>query len=105
MPSKEQYDELINSEYTTTTWTTVNGKKGYLITSKSNENSIFLPAAGWRGNSSLNYAGSDGYYWSRSLNEGGPYGAWGLDFGLNLIYSGYLYRCNGLSVRPVRLLE
>ena len=51
MPSKEQFQELINSDYTTREWTAKTGKEGflnygYLITSKLNGNSIFIPAAG-----------------------------------------------------------
>ncbi len=41
MPSREQFNELFNSSYTATTWTTLNGVSGYEITSKSNGNSIF----------------------------------------------------------------
>ncbi len=105
MPSQEQFAELINSSYTTTEWTTQNGVNGRLITSKSNGNSIFLPAAGWRGNSSLYNAGSNGYYCSRTLYSDGPNGAWGLDFDSSYIYTGNDYRCYGQSVRPVRLSE
>lgn len=44
MPSYEQIEELINSEYTTSEWTELNGVNGMKITSKRNGNSIFLPA-------------------------------------------------------------
>ena len=71
MPSYDQIAELINSSYTTTTWTTVNGVYGRKITSKSNGNSIFLPAAGVHNETSLRYAGSGGYYWSRTLGKSG----------------------------------
>ena len=46
---------------------------GYRVTSKVpgyEGNTIFLPAAGHRRGTSLDYAGSDGYYWSSSLYEG-----------------------------------
>ena len=106
MPSKEEFKELINSSYTTTELTTQNGVKGLLITSNSNGNSIFLPAAGYRDNSSLGSAGSYGYYWSRSLYEGGPYVAWYLYFTSGSIYSyDYDGRFYGYSVRPVRFSE
>ena len=52
MPSLAQFQEL--SSYTTTTWTTLNGFYGWLITSKLNGTSIFLPAAWYRRGSSLN---------------------------------------------------
>ena len=105
MPSKEQLQELINSSYTTTTWTTQNGVYGRKITSKSNGNSIFLPAAGFRYGSSLFDAGSYGYYWSRTLYESTPSLAWYLYFySSNVItWSGGRYYC--LTVRRVRLSE
>ena len=106
MPSKEEFPELINSNYTTTTWTTQNGVYGRKITSKSNGNSIFLPAAGYRSSCSLYDAGSGGNYWSRSLYESDPYYARYLYFGSSDIYTYYDYgRYYGFSVRPVRLSE
>ena len=103
MPSKAQFEELINSSYTTTTWTNQNGVYGRKITSNSNGNCLFLPAAGYRIDASLNNAGSYGYYWSRTLNTGYPSYAYYLDFLSDIIYTnGSGYRVNGLSVRPVR---
>ena len=105
MPSQEQFEELINSSYTTTEWTTQNGVNGRLITSKSNGNSIFLPAAGDRSGSSLEYPGS-GYYWSRTLHESYPSHAWSLYFYSSSIDAGTGYsRFYGYSVRPVRFSE
>ena len=103
MPSEEQCAELIYSSYTTTTWTTMNGVDGWKITSESNGNSIFLPAAGCRRDASLNYAGRDGYYWLRSLDTSTSYYAYGLDFGSGSIYTGSSGRYYGRSVRPVRV--
>ena len=102
MPSYDQITELINSSYTTTTWTSVNGKYGRKITSKSNGNSLFLPAAGVRDDSSLSGAGSYGSYWSRTLGTGDPNYARGLYFNSGNVYTNYYYRCYGQSVRPVR---
>ena len=103
MPSDDQIRELINSSYTTTEWTTQNGVNGYKITSKSNGNSIFLPAAGSRWGDELDSAGSIGYYWSCSLRPSYASYACYLNF-----YSGYrnwhgCYRYCGQSVRPVRV--
>ena len=105
MPSKAQFSELMNSSYTTTEWTTQNGVNGRKITSKTNGNSIFLPAAGCRIDTSLYVAGSGGHYWSRTLSSDYPNCAWGLDFNSSVVrmYDGYRYY--GRSIRPVRSSE
>ena len=105
MPSIEQCEELINSNYTTTEWTTQNSVNGRKITSKTNGNSIFLPAAGYRGNSSLNTAGSYGNYRSRMLDTSILSDARDLGFGSNNIYMYNFGRYDGQSVRPVRSSE
>ena len=105
MPSIEQFEELINKSYTTTEWTAQNGVNGRKITSKTNGNSIFLPAAGYRNDSSLNDAGTDGDYWSRSLSSGYTYNAGDLDFDSSGIGTYYISRYYGESVRPVRSSE
>ena len=99
MPTRAEQDELRNN--CTWTWTTQNGVNGYMVTSKTNGNSIFLPAAGYRSGTDLNYSGSRGNYWSGSLDESNSDRACYLDF-----YSGYFdwnshYRRYGRSVRPV----
>ena len=103
MPSFEQCRELYNSSYTTTTWTTMNGKYGRKITSRSNGNSIFLPAAGCRRGTSLDSAGSFGCYWSRSLYAGYSNDAYVLFFNSRNIFTGNVIRYRGWSVRPVRV--
>ena len=102
MPSQEQFEELINSSYTTTSWTTQNGVNGRLITSNSNGNSIFLPAAGYYSESSLNYGGSFGYYWSRTLSSSGTSSAYILMFNSAVIITSGNGRLIGMPVRPVR---
>ena len=103
MPTYNQMEELINSKYTTTEWTTLNGVKGRKITSNSNGNSIFLPAAGYRSDASLKGVGAYGYYWSRSLITNISSCACRLYFdsgSVDKLYSGRYY---GQSVRPVRV--
>ncbi len=99
MPTKEEWQELYNN--TTCTWTTQNGVNGRLFTAV-NGNSLFLPAAGYRGNSSLSYVGSYGSYWSSSLYTGGPYDAWGFYFDSDDYNVGNGSRGYGHSVRGVR---
>ena len=98
MPTKAEQDELRTE--CSWTWTTLNGINGYNVEG-SNGNSIFLPAAGYRGNSDLNGAGSSGYYWSSSLNTGRSGYAFSLYFHSGLVGWYYNYRCYGLSVRGV----
>ena len=105
IPSIEQFQELINSSYTATVWTTLNGVYGHKISSKKNGNSIFLPAAGYRYYSSLSNDGSDGYYWSRTLISSSPFQAWRLYFNSSGIFTKYENRNYGRSVRPVRRPE
>ena len=102
MPSQEQMEELYNDNYTKTTWTTQNGVNGRKITSKISGKSIFLPAAGYRDGTSLNFAGSYGYYWSRLLDTSYPY-AYILYFYSGHIDWSYDSRYYGRSVRPVRV--
>jgi len=103
MPSLAQFEELYNRSYTTTEWTTVNGVYGRKITSKSNGNSIFLPAAGYRNGTSLDGEGSDGRYWSRELNSSGSYAAYYLGFSSSSIGWNCYGRYGGRSVRAVRV--
>ena len=101
MPNYDQFSELFNSSYTTSEWTTLNGVNGYKITSKSNGNSVFLPAAGYRYSSSLNNAGSYGLYWLSSLDSSYSNYAFYLRFVSSGIDSISGYRNFGFSVRPV----
>lgn len=104
MPSLEQFSELINSSYTTTEWMTQNGVIGLKITSKTNGNSIFLPAAGFR-EFKLFDAGLCCSYWSRTLYTSSPINACDLYYNSSDVSMGSSYRLYGRSVRPVRLLE
>ena len=99
MPTYAEWTEL--REQCTWTWTTRNGKKGYEVTSKTNGNSIFLPAAGNRFGTSLYDAGSRGGYWSSSLYESYPYFACYVYFYSGSVYSYSDDRYRGRSVRPV----
>ena len=99
MPTKAEQDEL--STECTWDWTTQNGVNGYKVTSKTNGNSVFLPAAGYRGDSDLSYAGYYGYYWSSSLGTHYSDGAYSLYFYSDIVGWGYSSRNYGRSVRPV----
>lgn len=91
-PTKDEWEELMDN--TISTWTFQGGVKGRLLTA-ANGKSLFLPAAGGRIDTNLNYAGEYGYYWSSTLNTDNPINAW--------IFNGLDYaRCFGFSVRAVR---
>ncbi len=99
MPTDAEWVELC--EQCTWTWTTKNGINGYQVTSETNSNSIFLPAAGYRSGTGLDDVGRSGYYWSSLLHESDPYYARDLYF-----YSGNVLRFDyvrqrGQPVRPV----
>lgn len=104
MPSIALFDELINSNYTTTTWTTQNSVYGLKVMSKSNTYSIFLPAAGQIFLESPVGGAPSGQYWSCSLNPDNlsnlPYELF-FESGKIGIYG--CARSNGRSVRPVRM--
>ena len=101
-PSLAQCMELYNSKYTTTTWTTLNGVKGRMVTSKSNSKSIFLPATGFRDGTILKESGENGDYWTRSLSTRYSYFAYDMDGSPNGSWDDGFKRCGGQVVRPVR---
>ena len=103
MPSMEQFDELMNSEYTTVKKTFQNDTYGMLITSKLNGNSIFLPAAGILMDTDLINDGSRAFYWSRDVAR--PSNFLARDFSFTTTSNtpnDTQNRCYGLSIRPVR---
>ena len=105
LPSMAQFDELVNSEYTTVKKTFQNDVYGMLITSNANGNSIFLPAAGIRMDTELFNDGSRAYYWSRELNTTDSNSSLARDFSFTTTGntpSDSKARCFGLSIRPVK---
>ena len=99
MPTKAEFEELINK--CTWKWVTYKGHKGYKVTSKTNGNSIFFPAAGWRYGSSLNSVGETGYYWSSTPYESGTSHACSLCFYSSSHSTDWSGRRDGHAVRPV----
>ncbi len=97
MPTSEEIDELLNN--CTWTYTGQNGVSGYVVASKTNSNSIFLPEAGYHYDMSSNDAN---LYWSSSLGDSYPNNA----MTIHLFYSysansGSSSRSDGCVVRPV----
>ena len=98
MPTLTDFQELYNE--CTWTWTTMNGKNGYKVSSRKNSSYIFLPAAGFF-DSSLYRAGSYGSYWSSSLYTSNTLDAYGLNFDSSSVFPSNDRRYGGQSVRPV----
>ncbi len=99
MPTREEFDELINN--CAISWTTQNEVNGLLFTSNINGNSIFLPAAGYRNVSEYIGLSSSGSYWSNSLCTSNPHYSWSFGFNSDNPEMGEGYRRSGFSVRPV----
>ena len=101
MPTPTQINELISN--TTNTWTTQDGVNGRLFTSKKDgTKSIFIPAAGYAWDGSVQGSGGYGSVWSSMLGTGGVGFGQNLLFfsgGVNLVDGGG--RFGGLSVRGV----
>lgn len=97
MPVEKEFKELVDN--TTKTWTTKNGVKGYELKSKTNSNSIFLPATKYSDDK------KQGDYWTADIYVSTP-----MSYDLaayyegNEAYSGMgggLDRYNGNTIRPV----
>lgn len=99
MPTDAEWTELRTE--CTWNWTTQDGVNGMLVTGP-NGNKIFLPAAGYRYNASLNVVGKGSYYWSSSLMTDYTGNAWRIYFDSDDVGEGSgRDRCYGFSVRPV----
>ena len=95
LPSEEDFKEL--KIYCKWTWT----GDGYKVTSRINEKSITLPAAGYGGCDGMMYdvVGELGRYWSSSPND---WGAFCLSLGSGGVGVISNYPCNGYSVRLIK---
>ena len=99
MPTVGEYQELANN--CDSEWTDEDGIAGRRFTSRINGNSIFFPASGYRHGTSLDSRGSDGSYWSASLNSSA--GGYSLYFNSGGVGpSDTNYRFYGFSVRAVQ---
>ncbi len=98
-PTNAEMEELIDK--CTWTWTSQGGHNGYKVTSKTNGNSIFLPAAGSRLGSSFDDIGEIGNYWSSTFGRLGMQSAYCLEFDIDCYIMYDYVRSLGCSVRPV----
>ena len=102
MPTYKELRHLL--EKCEWTWTTINGKNGYVVRGRGSiyaSKSIFLPCAGYGSGASLSYSGSDGYYWS-SVPYSDSSNAYELCFSSGYHGMSHYSRGCGRSVRPVQ---
>jgi hypothetical protein len=105
MPSKAQFDALVNSANTTGTWVVTGGPTngGWLFTSKENGISLFFVIAGEYASGTLNNLGVWGRCWSSTPLENDSYRA----YYLILSNSAWMAGTNrdprdwGIPVRPI----
>jgi len=109
IPSNEQFEELINTNYTTTEWRTLKGVYGLIVRSIMEgytDNFIFLPASGYYEDTSLSNVDSIGRYWSRVIYPSRPYEAYGLQFDSSSVSASHVERRSlGYSIRPVHITQ
>lgn len=104
MPTKEEFETLCES--TTSEWVDNylgSGVSGRLFTDKTDSSkTLFFPSVGYCEDCNVWEDGSDGYYWSRSLNADNENGACYLCFYYSYVNTEYnYYRYQGYSVRGV----
>ena len=99
-PTVEQMRELLDR--TTTVWEMHNGVYGRVFTSKISgytDQSIFIPAVGYKYNTTL--MGSDSYIWLRNLDTNTDSKAKYFHFHEGALGTGSYERYQGLPIRPV----
>lgn len=111
IPTSAQMDELQNKEYCEWTWTLLNGVKGYIITSKLNGKSMFLPACGVFYKTKQQHMNTDGHYWLSTSETSNNFYADYLIFSSDSyetrhkseLFQEYNGRNHGRAIRPVCL--
>ena len=104
MPTKEEYVALGNA--VNTAWTADyqgSGVAGLVLTDKTDSSKVlFFPAAGFCYKGSVDYVGSDGFYWSSSVVGSNLRGAYYLGFDSSAVgWQNDSYRVRGYAVRGV----
>lgn len=98
IPTQDEWTELC--EQCSWKYVTQNGVAGWTVTGRSNDNSIFIPAAGYYSGTEKLDAGSKGLYWSSSLHTIMPFYAWHLVVGAQPVVEATA-RNFGMSIRAV----
>ena len=98
MPTEAEQEELRNN--CDWEWVEVNGVTGYRVKSRVNDNSIFLPAAGYRDGTNVDRGAGNGYC-SNAVDSDFNDNACGMRFGEGNYDWSCFGRSNGRPVRPV----
>ena len=96
IPTRKEWEELMDN--CTFTNTELNGVSGFMVTSKSNGNTLLLPKAGYH--DGLMHLG-EGMYWTSTL-YGIAQHAYCVMFAWTIVFIESKNRCYGLPIRPVR---
>lgn len=103
IPTQEEFQELIDN--CTWKWVVIDGRKGYKVISKKNNNFIFLPSAGVFHSSTSELPGDidkyAGYWASTPGDESYSHKAFGLTFGQDYLRLSGSSRYFGYTIRPV----
>ena len=102
MPTKDEFKELYDN--CISEWTTQNDVEGRMFFSRINGSTVFFPAAGYYIESMLINEGSNGSYWSSSLNSLILQAYYAHEFSFNSITAipqNYDNTFLGFTVRPV----
>ena len=100
IPTVAEVEELING--CIWTWTILNGVEGYEVKSQTNDNTIFLPAAGGRFLDEHGASREECLYWSSSLAVEENFSAWSLNASeIDGVYLNPIPRNYGFSIRGV----
>ena len=101
VPTLAETQKLLDTDNVTSEWINKNGLIGRKFIDRTNGNSVFLPASGYRSDEGVFYhAGNYGFYWSNTAYE--TSNAYYLIFYSGSAYWGNKYnRTFGFSVRPV----
>lgn len=102
LPTKSEMEELVND--CKWEWVSKDSQNGYLVTGPSG-NSIFLPASGWKNESSSQSLDRSyyGFYWSSTPDQDDmqQYSSYNLIFNKNHYRVDEFLRYYGYSIRPV----
>ena len=100
MPTYAEFVELLTLDKEWVADYHGTGVSGYTFT--GNGNTIFLPAAGYRGSTSFSGQGSTGFYWSSRVGSSDLYRAWYFSFNSGTARMYGNNRSIGFSVREVQ---